>query len=77
MTTWNRFEDKQPKSYRIVWVLTRRMKTPELRTFTREDDLYSSDRMPGTFCKADDLWCEAEPPTMPTTRKKSIRKPKP
>ena len=77
MNTWNRFGDKQPHSHRIVWVLTRRMKKPEVREFSLAEDLAHLDWTPGGVCKPDDLWCEPVPPKMPTTRKISVRKPKP
>src|SRR3990167_4170742 len=57
MGSWNRLEDKQPKVNRAVWVLTRRMKKPEVRVFSLAEDLAHLDWTPGGVCKPDDLWC--------------------
>ena len=65
---WHRYSEKRPKSEAIVWVLTKRMRKPELR---RHEAPYKLDRYSlgrwefGGRCQQNDLWCEAEVPPMP------------
>lgn len=63
---WHRYGDKRPKAEQTVWVLTKRMKAPELRTYQAPYARGNpGDWSPGGGCRPDDLWCEPIVPEMP------------
>jgi hypothetical protein len=67
METWYRFNWRRPQMGQIVWVLTRRLKKPQLREF-----IFSVSGAhvwyPGMWCGDNDLWCNPKVPKMPKTR---------
>ena len=66
---WHRYSEKRPKAESIVWVLTKRLKKPQLRRYrTAYERANPGEWSYGGRVRPNDLWCAPECPPMPKER---------